>query len=102
LFIQLNLDTNLEDSKFWMAHELAHVHTPDLAGNEESENFADAFDSALLFPAELPLQPMRRCLVGIKRMSQRHCKPLQLSMAFHSLVFSANSTGLRKPAARHF
>lgn len=49
-FIFLNLDTRLEDFKFWMAHELAHVYTPDIAGSEEGEDFADAFAGALLFP----------------------------------------------------
>jgi transcriptional regulator with XRE-family HTH domain len=52
-FIFLNLDTRLEDFKFWMAHELAHVYTPDLAGKEEGEDFADAFAGALLFPKSL-------------------------------------------------
>lgn len=49
-FIFLNLDTHLEDFKFWMAHELAHVFTPDLSGSNEGEDFADAFAGALLFP----------------------------------------------------
>lgn len=49
-FIFLNLDTHQEDFKFWMAHELAHVYTPDLAGKNEGEDFADAFAGALLFP----------------------------------------------------
>ncbi|MCQ8895613.1 XRE family transcriptional regulator [Limnobacter humi] len=49
-FIFLNLDTRLEDFKFWMAHELAHVYTPDLAGTEAGEDFADALAGALLFP----------------------------------------------------
>lgn len=49
-FIFLNLDTKLEDFKFWMAHELAHVYTPDLAGKNEGEDFADAFAGTLLFP----------------------------------------------------
>ncbi|MDE2401011.1 MAG: ImmA/IrrE family metallo-endopeptidase [Burkholderiales bacterium] len=52
-FIFLNLDTRLEDFKFWMAHELAHVYTPDLAGKNEGEDFADAFAGALLFPKAL-------------------------------------------------
>lgn len=52
-FIYLNLDTHIEDFKFWMAHELAHVFTPDLAGTNEGEDFADAFAGALLFPHEL-------------------------------------------------
>lgn len=49
-FIFLNLDTRLEDFKFWMAHELAHVYTPELTGSNEGEDFADAFAGALLFP----------------------------------------------------
>jgi len=52
-FIFLNLDTRLEDFKFWMAHELAHVYTPDLAGSEQGEDFADALAGALLFPKTL-------------------------------------------------
>lgn len=55
-FIYLNLDTHLEDFKFWMAHELAHVYTPDLAGHDVGEDFADAFAGALLFPKELAHQ----------------------------------------------
>ena len=55
-FIYLNLDTHLEDFKFWMAHELAHVYTPDLAGKDEGEDFADTFAGALLFPKELAHQ----------------------------------------------
>lgn len=49
-FVYLNLDTHLEDFKFWMAHELAHVYTPDLAGTNAGEDFADAFAGVLLFP----------------------------------------------------
>jgi transcriptional regulator with XRE-family HTH domain len=52
-FIYLNLDTYIEDFKFWMCHELAHVYTPELAGKDEGEDFADAFAGALLFPFEL-------------------------------------------------
>jgi transcriptional regulator with XRE-family HTH domain len=51
-FVYLNLDTHLEDFKFWMAHELAHVYTPELAGKDEGEDFADAFAGALLFPQD--------------------------------------------------
>ena len=52
-FVYLNLDTFIEDFKFWMAHELAHVYTPDLAGTIAGEDFADAFAGALLFPEPL-------------------------------------------------
>jgi len=49
-FVFLNLDTKPEDFKFWMAHELAHVYTPELSGSNKGEDFADAFAGALLFP----------------------------------------------------
>lgn len=52
-FIYLNLDTHIEDFKFWMAHELAHVYTPELAGTDAGEDFADAFAGAFLFPGDI-------------------------------------------------
>lgn len=52
-FIFLNIDTRLEDFKFWMAHELAHVYTPELSGTDKGEDFADAFAGALLFPQSI-------------------------------------------------
>jgi transcriptional regulator with XRE-family HTH domain len=61
-FIFLNLDTRLEDFKFWMAHELAHVYTPDLAGKDEGEDFADALAGALLFPKALAETAYHQCL----------------------------------------
>jgi len=51
-FIFVNLDTRVEDFKFWMAHELAHVFTPELSGSERGEDYADAFAGALLFPRD--------------------------------------------------
>ena len=58
-FIFLNLDTRTEDFKFWMAHELAHVYTPDLAGKEAGEDFADEFAGSLLFPENMARQTYR-------------------------------------------
>ena len=52
-FIFFNLDTRIEDFKFWMAHELAHVYTPHLAGSDEGEDFADRFAGELLYPTRL-------------------------------------------------
>lgn len=49
-FVLLNLDVNLPDFKFWMAHELAHVYTPDIAGSMAGEDFADDFAGALIYP----------------------------------------------------
>jgi len=51
-WVYLNLDVEVHDFKFWMAHELGHVYTPDLRG-DEAEDFADAFAGALLFPETL-------------------------------------------------
>jgi len=51
-WVYLNLDTNIHDFKFWMAHELGHCLSPVLAG-DEAEDFADAFAGALLFPHDL-------------------------------------------------
>lgn len=52
-WIYLNLDVELHDFKFWMAHELAHVMAIDLLeeGNQEAaEDFSDALAGALLYP----------------------------------------------------
>ncbi len=51
-WIYLNLDSNIHDFKFWMAHELGHVISPELEG-DFSEDFADTFAQALLFPEKM-------------------------------------------------
>lgn len=51
-WVYLNLDTNIHDFKFWMAHELGHCMSPGLEG-DEAEDFADAFAGSLLYPDEL-------------------------------------------------
>lgn len=51
-WIYINLDTKVFDFKFWLAHELGHVLTPALEGNE-AEDIADNFAGAFLFPVEL-------------------------------------------------
>ena len=51
-WIYLNLDCRIHDFKFWMAHELGHIHAPTLQG-ETGEDFADAFAGALLVPHDL-------------------------------------------------
>lgn len=48
-WVYLNLDVNIHDFKFWMAHELGHCLSPSLRG-DEAEDFADSFAGALLFP----------------------------------------------------
>ncbi|WP_320826800.1 helix-turn-helix transcriptional regulator [Reinekea sp.] len=54
-WVYLNLDTNVHDFKFWMAHELGHCLSPSLEG-DLAEDFADAFAGALLYPQELAQQ----------------------------------------------
>jgi len=51
-WVYLNLDTNIHDFKFWMAHELGHCLSPSLEG-DEAEDFADTFAASLLYPHEL-------------------------------------------------
>lgn len=52
-WIFLNLDSELHDFKFWMAHELGHVLSVSLLETQDidaAEDFADAFAGSLLFP----------------------------------------------------
>ena len=58
-WVYLNLDTNIHDFKFWMAHELGHCLSPVLSGNE-AEDFADAFAGSLLFPQDLAVDAYQR------------------------------------------
>ena len=51
-WVYLNLDVNVMDFKFWMAHELAHVKAPTLP-EPDAEIFADMFASELLFPTRI-------------------------------------------------
>lgn len=51
-WVYLNLDSEVHDFKFWMAHEIGHILAPSLHG-DEGEDFADAFAAALLFPENL-------------------------------------------------
>ena len=84
-FIYLNLDTRIEDFKFWMAHELAHVYTPDLAGKDEGEDFADAFAGALLFPQPLAERAYRDAAAAPRKAGaiatlQRHAAEHDISL----------------------
>lgn len=54
-WIYLNLDADIPDFKFWMAHELGHVISVELIEEESmdfAEDFADSFAGALVFPEE--------------------------------------------------
>lgn len=50
-FIYVNIDSRVTDFKFWLLHELAHIITPELEGNN-ADTFADLFAAAFLFPEE--------------------------------------------------
>ncbi|MCU0925755.1 MAG: XRE family transcriptional regulator [Hydrogenophaga sp.] len=93
-FVYLNLDTHLEDFKFWMAHELAHVYTPELAGKDEGEDFADAFAGALLFP--------QACaeIAYAKAMQSRGAAPMIAALleAAHEHTISLNTVYLQVQA----
>jgi transcriptional regulator with XRE-family HTH domain len=61
-WIYLNLDSRIHDFKFWMAHELGHVKSPALKG-DDAEDFAEDFAGALLMvkeTAEMEYNQMRR------------------------------------------
>ena len=70
-WVYLNLDSEVRDFKFWMAHELAHVLAPRLRG-DEGEDFADSLASALLYPrhaAEAGYRDVRSLRAGGARMN---------------------------------
>ncbi|HED13596.1 MAG TPA: helix-turn-helix domain-containing protein [Gammaproteobacteria bacterium] len=100
-FIFLNLDTRLEDFKFWMAHELAHVYTPGLAGTNEGEDFADAFAGALLFPKVCAKQAYHEAMKaaninGAIKVLQQHASEhmISLNTAYQQITFLTKSIGL--------
>lgn len=102
-FIYLNLDTYIEDFKFWMAHELAHVYTPALAGTIEGEDFADAFAGALLFPQPLAAVAYREA-AGAQRKAekvavlQRHAHEHQISLYTVFREVQAHAAASGEPA----
>ncbi len=76
-WIYLNLDTNVHDFKFWMAHELGHVLSPSLSG-DEAEDFADIFAQAFLFSEELAENTYYK-LKRLRKVNTRIGKILELS-----------------------
>ncbi len=61
-FVFINLDSERLDFKFWLAHEMAHVLTPDMVGSENGEDFADLFAGALLFPRDVAAEAYREAV----------------------------------------
>lgn len=102
-FVFLNLDTHQEDFKFWMAHELAHVYTPELAGTVDGEDFADAFAGALLFPRECAAEMYREAVgarseAGILRVVQSFAAKhgISLNTVFQQTVQYVKESGLQR------
>lgn len=58
-WIYLNLDCRIHDFKYWMCHELGHVHAPQLGG-DQGEDFSEAFAGAILVPEELAQREYRQ------------------------------------------
>jgi Zn-dependent peptidase ImmA (M78 family) len=69
-WIYINLDTNIHDFKFWMAHELGHVYSSPTLSGDSAEDFADAFAQTLLFPEELAKETYMK-LKNVKKDSEK-------------------------------
>ena len=82
-WIFLNLDSNLHDFKFWMAHELGHVLSPSLTG-DSAEDFADIFAQALLFPG---IQA-KRAYMSLKRLRSSRSRIREIIKLADSLTIS--------------
>lgn len=82
-WIFLNLDSNLHDFKFWMAHELGHVLSPSLTG-DSAEDFADIFAQALLFPE---IQA-KRAYMSLKRLRSSRSRMREIIKLAGSLTIS--------------
>lgn len=99
-WIHLNLDSEIHDFKFWMAHEFGHVLAPDME-RDAAEDFADAFAGALLFPREaakhayLSISSLRSKSMQINRIKQlaRDYVISPVSVYFEANNF-ANAAGL--------
>jgi len=82
-WIFLNLDSNLHDFKFWMAHELGHVLSPSLAG-DSAEDFADIFAQALLFPE----MQAKRAYISLNSLRSTRSKIREIIRLADSLTIS--------------
>lgn len=99
-WVYLNLDVNIHDFKFWMAHELGHCLAPLLRG-DEAEDFADAFAGTLLFPHELASDAYKT-IVKLKSEKGRLQKIIDLAKehiispwtVYKHINFYATSAGL--------
>jgi len=82
-WILLNLNSNIHDFKFWMAHELGHVLSSSLMG-ACAEDFADIFAQAILFPE----QDAKSAYVSINRLRSSRSKIQEIIRLAGSLIIS--------------
>jgi transcriptional regulator with XRE-family HTH domain len=98
-FVYLNLDIAVEDFKFMMAHELAHIHSPELCGKDEGEDFADAIAGAVVFPYVWSAETYRQCLAKASKGGKLSC--LEAAAQAHGVSLFTVYTEVNKFAARH-
>lgn len=72
-FVYLNLDIAEEDFKFMMAHELAHIHSPELCGTDEGEDFADEVAGAVVFPFFRAAEAYGNCFAQSTKSGKLNC-----------------------------
>jgi transcriptional regulator with XRE-family HTH domain/Zn-dependent peptidase ImmA (M78 family) len=109
-WIYLNLDVNVHDFKFWMAHELGHCLAPDLRG-DAAEDFADLFAGTLLFPHELAsvayqtlsrLRSDKRKMESILELADKHMiSPLTVYKQVNFYAETYDKTALELEPAIH-
>ena len=97
-WIYLNLDSKTHDFKFWMAHELGHVKTPELRG-DEAEDFAEAFAGALLVPQEIA----EKEYIHLRRLKSTHQQISRIKELAEELIVSPLTIyiEINKAAANH-
>lgn len=99
-WVYLNIDVEIHDFKFWMAHELGHVFSPNLRG-DEAEDFADSFAGALLFPESLAkkaYQDVCRAKTATTRINKiekyAECYSISLVSIYYEINKYAKQNGL--------
>jgi transcriptional regulator with XRE-family HTH domain len=70
-WVYLNLEANIPDFKFWMAHELGHAKAPHLENNT-GEDFSDKFAQTLLFSEEMAKKEYSLLKKEKKKLGQIH------------------------------
>lgn len=98
-FVYLNLDIAVEDFKFMMAHELAHIHSPELCGKDEGEDFADAIAGAVVFPYFWAAEAYGQCQTKASKSGKLSC--LEAAAQAHGVSLFTVYTEVNKYATRN-